>query len=408
MATNWAGNITFTGRVHRPTSTAQLRGLVATSSRVRALGSGHSFNRIADSAGELVSLDGLPPAIEVDTARSTVRVAAAVRYSQLAPRLHAAGLALANLGSLPHISVAGACATATHGSGDGNGNLATAVRALELVTAGGDLVTVDRSTDSFDGMVVSLGTIGIVTALTLDTVPAFEVRQVVYPDLPRDRFDERILTAAYSVSLFTTWAGPRFEQVWCKYAGPAEPAPPWPGAIPAGGPLHPIAGQPPTACTRQLGVPGPWHERLPHFRAEHTPSSGDELQSEYWLPRAALADAITALDRIRDRIAPALQISEIRTVAADGLWLSPAYHRDSATIHFTWRPDTNAVAGAIAAVEEALARLDVRPHWAKLFGPLGAAAAGRYERLPGFRRLRANYDPTGKFTNDFTDRLIGR
>ena len=416
MATNWAGNVTYTGRVHRPASIDELRRLVAGSARIRALGSGHSFNRIGDGPGELVSLEGLPPVIELDTAGAAVTVAAAVRYAALAPRLHAAGLALANLGSLPHISVGGACATATHGSGEHNGNLSTAVRAIELLTADGDLLTVDRSTDGFDGMVVSLGALGVVTRLTLATVPAFEVRQYVYEDLPFDTLDDRLLGAAYSVSLFTTWASPRFEQVWLKHrvdpqtADPqtAEPGPPWPGARAATGQRHPIPGQPAARCTGQLGVPGPWHERLPHFRPGFVPSSGDELQSEHFVARADLIAALTALDGIREVIAPVVQISEIRTVAADGLWLSPCYRRDSATIHFTWRPEPAAVRVAIDAVEDRLAPFDARPHWGKLFGSRGELAIGRYERLADFRRLLDRFDPAGKFGNPFVDRLVHR
>jgi len=368
-----------------------------------------------------VSLDGLPPVIDLDPAGSAVRVAAAVRYAALAPRLHAAGRALANLGSLPHISIAGACATATHGSGDNNGSLATAVRAIELVTAEGDLVTVERSTDGFDGVVVSLGALGVVTGLTLATVAAFDVRQYVYEDLPFDGLDGRILGAAYSVSLFTTWAGPRFEQVWLKHrvnpqpvnpltAGPltAEPDPPWPGARVATGQRHPIPGQPAAGCTGQLGAPGPWHERLPHFRPGFVPSSGDELQSEHFVPRADLIAALAALDGIREMIAPVVQVSEIRTVAADGLWLSPCYRRDSATIHFTWRPEPAAVRAAVAAVEDRLAPFDARPHWGKLFGSRGELAIGRYERLADFRRLLDRFDPAGKFGNPFVDRLVHR
>lgn len=422
VLTNWAGNVTFTGRVHRPASVAELQRLVAQSRRVRALGRGHSFNRLADGDGELVLLHGLPPDIDIDPELSEVTVAAGVTYAQLAPRLQKAGLALANLGSLPHVSVAGACATATHGSGPVNGSLATAVRGLELVTASGDLVRHGAT----DAMVVSLGMLGVVTRLTLSTVPAFTVGQRVYQRLPREVFDEQheqILASAYSVSLFTTWTWPGFEQVWCKYrlgsvgvrpapqprSAPASgPQPPWPGAAAATHPVHPIAALPAAPCTPQLGVPGPWHERLPHFRAEFTPSSGHELQSEYYVPRQHLPQALGALDGIRALIAPVLQISEIRTVAADDQWLSPSHHRDSATIHFTWIFDPAAVAAVVDAVEERLAPYAPRPHWAKLFGSRAAAAIGEYERLPDLQRLLAEHDPAGKFGNDFTDRHIRR
>ena len=307
--TNWAGNVTFGAeRFHRPSSVPQLQHLVAHGTRVRALGTGHSFNRLADTPGDLVSVAGLPPLIDVDTPHAAVTVSAGLRYGELATALHRAGRALRNLGSLPHISVAGACATATHGSGDANGNLATAVSSVDMVTADGDLVTVSRDGDPgwFRGAVVSLGALGVVTRMTLDTVPAFDLRQFVYEDLPYEQVAEHfgeITSSAYSVSLFTDWRRPRIRQAWLKRRADAadspDPAPRWMGGRLADGPRHPVPGMPAENCTEQLGMPGPWHERLPHFRLEFVPSAGDELQSEYLLPRAAAADGLRALEQMR-------------------------------------------------------------------------------------------------------------
>jgi alditol oxidase len=413
---NWAGNVTFAAeRFHRPGSVPELQHLVARSRRVRALGTGHSFNRLADTPGDLVSAAGLPRLIEADTARSAVTVSAGLTYGEVAVALQQAGRALPNLASLPHISVAGACATGTHGSGNGNGGLATAVSAVEMVTADGDLVTVSREADPgwFPGAVVALGALGIVTRLTLDTVPTFDVRQYVYEDLPAgqvaEHFDE-IVASAYSVSLFTDWRGPRFRQAWLKRRADAPdaggPGPRWMGGRLADGPRHPVPGMSPDSCTEQLGVPGPWHQRLPHFRLEFTPSAGDELQSEYLLPRAHATDALAALQPMADRLAPAVQISEIRTIAADEEWLSPCYQRDSAGIHFTWINDWAAVAPALALVEERLAPLRARPHWGKLFGASPGAVRVLYPRLDDFRRLRHRHDPAGKFRNDLLDRYV--
>lgn len=396
MITNWAGNVTFRAeRLHQPSSIDELRRLVASVPRVRVLGTGHSFNRIADTTGHLVSIAGLPQTIEIDPARATVTVAGGVRYGELAERLHSAGYAVPNLGSLPHISVAGACATGTHGSGDKNGNLSTSVCALEMVTADGSLVRLsrDNNEDHLEGTVIGLGALGIVTSLTLDVVPTFQARQYVYEGLPWDGLDE-IFASAYSVSAFTDWKRPRISQVWRKCVGPVEAA--WDGTAPVDGPRHPLPGMPTDNCTQQLGVLGPWHERLPHFRLSHTPSSGDELQSEFLVPRDAGAAALAAIDRIRDRVAAVLQICELRTVAADDLWLSPSYGRDSLAIHFTWVKDHDAVDPVIAAVQEALAPFDPRPHWGKLF-----VVNGRYPRMADFRELMHQYDPGGKFTNDF-------
>ena len=414
-ATNWAGNVTFSARrIHRPASLDELRRLVAGSDRIRALGTAHSFNRIADSAGDLVSVAGLPPAIALDPDRGSVTVAAGVRYGELAGHLHRTGHALRNLGSLPHISVGGACATGTHGSGDGNGSLSTAVRGLEMVTADGDLVTLSRDADGdeLDGAVVGLGCLGVVTSLTLDVVPAFGVRQYVYDGLPREqlaeRFDE-VFASAYSVSLFTGWGGGRIDQVWQKRldspdAGPPEPR--WLGARLAATSRHPVPGRSGASCTQQLGVPGPWHQRLPHFRLEFTPSAGEELQSEYLVPRGRAVEALAAIDRIAELVTPVLQVSEVRTVAADGLWLSPSYRRDSVALHFTWVKDPAAVTPVLAAVEDALAPFDARPHWGKLFGVDPDTLARGYERLPDFRRLVRRYDPAGTFRNELTDRCL--
>ncbi|MGW3354697.1 FAD-binding protein [Streptomyces bungoensis] len=408
--TNWARNITYTPKeFHRPDTLDALRGLVACSARVRVLGSGHSFNRIADPGGDgvLLSLAALPAVTDVDTAARTVRVSGGVRYAELARAVHARGLALANMASLPHISVAGSVATGTHGSGVGNGPLAAAVREVELVTADGSAVTIARGDARFDGAVTSLGALGVVTALTLDLEPAYEVEQHVFTELPLAGLDyEAVAASAYSVSLFTDWREPGFRQVWVKRRTDQAPVDfPWaPAATEA---LHPVPGMPAVNCTEQFGVPGPWHERLPHFRAEFTPSSGAELQSEYLLPRSAALDALRALDGVRPVVAGVLQTCEVRTVAADPQWLSPAHGRDSVALHFTWVEDTAAVLPVVRRVEEALAAFDPRPHWGKVFTMAPAAVRGRYPRLADFRALAGSLDPDGKFANAFVAEVLG-
>ncbi|MEU1202492.1 FAD-binding protein [Streptomyces sp. NPDC005813] len=402
--TNWAGNITYTAKeLHRPRSLDALRALVAGSTRVRVLGSGHSFNEIAEpgDGGVLLSLTGLPPAVDVDTTARTVRVSGGVRYAELARRVHEHGLALHNMASLPHISVAGSVATGTHGSGVTNGSLASAVREVELVTADGTTVTIGRDDTRFDGAVTALGALGVVTALTLDLEPAFEVSQHVFTGLPLAGLDfEAVAAAAYSVSLFTDWRQPGFGQVWLKRRTD-RPAVDFPWAAPATEAMHPVPGMPARNCTEQLGVPGPWHDRLPHFRAEFTPSSGAELQSEYLLPRSDALAALHALDAIRQVIAPLLQICEVRTVAADRQWLSPAYGRDSVALHFTWVADTQAVLPVVARVEEALAPFDARPHWGKVFTVPSGVVRARSPRLADFGALAGALDPAGTFTNAF-------
>ncbi|MFI8193582.1 D-arabinono-1,4-lactone oxidase [Streptomyces sp. NPDC085946] len=410
--TNWAGNITYTAKeLHRPRSLDALRTLVADSARVRVLGSGHSFNEIADpgSEGVLLSLADLPAVVDVDPAARTVRVGGGVRYAELARRVHAHGLALPNMASLPHISVAGSVATGTHGSGVGNGPLASAVREVELVTADGSTVTIGRGDARFGGAVTALGALGVVTALTLDLEPAFEVEQYVFTELPLTGLDpaafDTVMSAAYSVSLFTDWRAPGFRQVWVKRRTD-QPLPEFPWASPATGKMHPVPGMPAVNCTEQSGVPGPWHERLPHFRAEFTPSSGAELQSEYLLPREDAVDALRAVDGVRETVASVLQTCEVRTVAADEQWLSPSHGRDSVALHFTWVEDTEAVLPVVRRLEEALEPFGGRPHWGKVFTVPAARVRERYPRLDDFRQLAKELDPRGKFVNAFVRDLL--
>jgi xylitol oxidase len=414
--TNWAGNLTYhAARWHRPATLAELQDVVARCRRLRALGTRHSFNTLADTDADLVSLERLAPHMAVAPDRRSVTVGAGVRYGDLCRFLHREGLSLHNLASLPHISVAGACATATHGSGDNHGSLATAVTALEMVTASGDVVALSRARDghTFAGAVVALGALGVVTTLTLQVAPAFAVRQDVYEHLPlaalEAHFDE-LLSCAYSVSLFTDWRASGFNQVWVKrVVNPAEPfSPPADlfGATLARGPLHPIPGVSPVNCTEQLGVPGPWHERLPHFRLEFTPSSGEELQAEYLVPRPHAFAALRALDGLRDQLAPLVQITELRTVAADDLWLSPCYQQDCVCLHFTLVKDWPAVQRLLPVIEAVLAPFEPRPHWGKLFTLPPPLVQARYPRLPDFRRLLAHYDPEGKFRNAFVDAYV--
>ena len=413
---NWAGNYTYSAtEVSYPDTVAQVQGLIRHGSKVHALGSRHSFNTIADTPGALISLKQLDRVVAIDRDRMTVTVEAGSTYGQLGQYLHHEGFALHNLASLPHISVAGACATATHGSGDRNGNLATAVTALEMVTAGGEIVTLsrDQNKEQFLGAVVGLGGLGVVTKLTLAIEPAVEMCQYVYENLPlaqlQDHFDA-ITSLAYSVSLFTDWRSDTINQLWLKNRvtdnTPSQKDPASFGVTPAPARLHPIGTLSAVNCTEQMGIPGPWYERLPHFRIGFTPSSGEELQSEYMVPRQHAVAALSAINRIREQIAPRLLISEIRTIAADDLWMSPCYHQACVCIHFTWQKDWPAVSKILPLIEEQLEPFQARPHWGKLFTMPPARVQSLYEKLPDFRRLLQEYDPQGKFRNTFLNTYI--
>lgn len=412
---NWAGNFFFgAARIHRPTTIEQAQAIVARSVKVRVIGSRHSFNRIADTDADLISLENLPPTMRIDAARSTVTVGAGVKYGQLGQFLHRAGYALHNMASLPHISVAGACATATHGSGDANGNLATAVMGLEFVDATGAMQSITRESDgdALDGAAVSLGAFGVITALTLKIEPSYEVQQDVYEKLPFavlvDNFDA-IVSSAYSVSLFTDWRQPTVNQWWCKrkiesarFDAPAEMF----GATRARYDRHPIDSVPADSCTTQMGVPGPWHERLPHFKMEHTPSNGEELQSEYFVPREHAVAAIQAVAALGAELAPQLMISEIRTIASDRLWMSPCSGQPGVGLHFTWKKNWPEVRKLLPKLEMALSPFDARPHWGKLFTMSPDRVRSSYRRLAEFQALVRCYDMAGKFRNAFLDSYV--
>ena len=414
--TNWAGNLHYsTDRLYSADSLDQVRSYVRKQSKLKVLGTRHCFNNIADSTHRLLSLKSMDKVVALDAEAHTVTVEAGMSYGQVCPYLHGKGFALHNLASLPHISIAGACSTATHGSGEKNGNLSTAVSALEIVTASGEVVKLSRMRDgeAFRGAVVGLGALGVITKVTLDIQPTYMMRQYVYENLPlsamKDHFDA-IESSAYSVSLFTDWQNQRMNEVWIKSRdeqGQAfDATPEFFGAKRATRNLHPIAELSAENCTEQMGVPGPWYERLPHFRMGFTPSAGKELQSEYFVPREHAVEAILAVERLRDQVSPHLLISEIRAIAADNLWMSPCYEQPCVTIHFTWRQDWPAVSKLLPVIEKELAPFHARPHWGKLFTTPPSQLKSIYKKLPDFIQLSETYDPHGKFRNQFLDTNI--
>ncbi|MEM9673631.1 MAG: FAD-binding protein [Bacteroidota bacterium] len=412
---NWAGNYTYRAEnLHEPQSVEEIPELVKKLELQKPLGSRHCFNNIADSPLNQISTRHLNRVIEINKEDKTIKVEAGIRYGDFAPQLHQQGLALHNLASLPHISVAGACVTGTHGSGVTNGNLSTAVCAFEFVTPQGEVVTLSRDKDAekFNGAVVNLGAIGLIIQMTLDAQKTFEVRQDLFQDLPlaslEKHFDE-IMSSGYSVSLFTDWQDKKVSQIWIKRKADqniADLSTDYFGAKAATRNLHPITRLSAEHCTQQMGKLGPWFERLPHFKMGFTPSSGEELQSEYFVSRENAVDAILALERIGDQIYPQLLISEIRTIAADNLSMSPCYQRDAVAIHFTWKQNWNEVQKLLPKIEAELAPYDVRPHWGKLFTIDSRVLASRYEKLPEFMKIVKEYDPEGKLRNDYLNTTI--
>ncbi len=409
---NWAGNLNYASTdVRRPESVAELAELIAGARRVKALGSRHSFNRVGDTDGVHVLLDALPQHIELDRERQTVRVTGGVSYGALCRTLEQSGAAIHNLASLPHISVAGAVQTGTHGSGVNNPSLAGAVVGIDLIRPSGEQVSLSHGDgDEFLGSVVGLGALGIVTGLELAVRPSFRMRQRVLENLPWERAladFTPLVSSAYSVSLFTDYAGDAISQVWLKALDSEPPIRDRFGAAPATRPRHPLPGMSGENCTVQMDEPGPWLDRLPHFRHEFTPSKGEELQSEFILPLEHAPAALEAVRSLADKLAPLLFVSEIRTGAADEFWLSPFYRQQSVALHFTWKPLQQEVEAVLPRLEDLLRPFGARPHWGKLFTPGGHDWESLYPRFADFRLLAAAHDPAGKFRNGLLDSLLG-
>ena len=411
--TNWAGNYTYQAKnFYQPKSMDELKSLIQNADVFKPLGSTHCFNDIADSPVTQISTQHLRNVVALDEKEKTVTIECGMRYGDLAPLLEEKGYALHNLASLPHISVVGACATATHGSGVENGNLASAVVGMEFITPNGQEITLTKDDPDFLGAVVHLGALGMVTQITLEIEETYEVKQEVFQNLPLasaiESFDD-IMSGGYSVSLFTDWMNDLVSQVWVKrkvLPGETPIGNDYFGAIAAKKKLHPITRLSAIHCTEQLGEPGPWFERLPHFKMGFTPSSGDELQSEFFVDRSNAVDAFQALERMRDLFFPHLFISEIRSIAADKLWMSTAYQKDAIAFHFTWQPHDEDVARIIPMIEKELAPYLVVPHWGKLFSMDKNKIHERYSRMNDFLALIDRFDPDKRLRNAYLQESI--
>lgn len=407
---NWSKNVDFNDRAYlQPESLAELQEIVKSNQKLRARGTAHCFNEIANTSSYAINLSRMPKLIEVDSAARSVRVAAGLKYGELAPMLHEQGWALDNLASLPHISIAGSISTGTHGSGINNKNLANQVLSLDLVTAEGELRHIDRANPAFNAVVVGLGMGGVVYQYELKIEPTYQIRQVIYPNIPLDvlqRNFDGIMGTAYSVSYFTDWSSEQVGNLWCKFRDGELIPESIGGCAQADKKYHPIPSVDPVACTDQLGKPGYWHERLSHFKLDFTPSVGEEIQTEFFVDRKDAAAAIEAVSKLGAEITPLLWITELRTVAEDELWLSGAFQRDTLAIHFTWKK-LDAIYPVIEKVEAALRPFNYRPHWGKVFTADATYLKSVYPKMGEFQALMQALDPGKKFENSFTRKNVG-
>ncbi len=411
---NWSGHTSFTARrYHEPTSVEEIQDIVSSSSQVRVIGSRHSFNGIADSSVDQLWLGAMNQKVIIDTLNKKATVPAGITYTELCPVLEETGFALTNLASLKHITVAGAVTTATHGSGNGVGNLATVVSGVEMVSANGDLVeyTREQNPDIFPGVVVSLGALGIITRYTLDLVPSFLIQQDSYENIPFSEVYEHygeITNSAYSVSLFPTWQNDYCETLVLKRkASSKEP-------LSTPDTFFGARSRPPEKARKAsegrsyspFGKPATWHESLPHYSLHEPEKMGNELQSEYFLPRENLVEALKAVQSLKEDLEPILGGSEIRSVAADDLWMSPANGQDIVGIHFNWLKKWDGIKLFLPKLEAALRPYSAMPHFGKLFHMGHEELKEVYPALNNFRKLILESDPEGKFNNDFIKKYI--
>ena len=402
---NWSKNVDFNDKSYfQPTTLSELQGLIRNNPKVRARGTAHCFNEIANTSSVAINLTKMPKTIEISAGKKSVLVAAGLTYGELAPALHTQGWALNNMASLPHISIAGSISTGTHGSGIKNQNLANQVLSLDIVTAEGELRHIDRTNPAFNALVVGMGLGGVVYQYELKIEPTYGIRQIIYPEIPLDilqRNFDQIMGTAYSVSYFTDWSNAKVGNLWCKFRADEIIPESIGGSKYADKKYHPIPSEDPVACTEQLGVAGNWHDRLSHFKLEFTPSVGEEIQAEFFVDRKDAAAAIEAVSQLGPEITPLLWITELRTIAADNLWLSGAFERDTLAIHFTWKKD-DAIYPVIEKVEAALRPFTYRPHWGKVFTADAQYLNSAYPKINEFKALVEGLDPTSKFENSFT------
>ena len=405
---NWATNIDFhDAKTLHPQSIEELASIVSSSPNVRVRGTAHCFNTIADTNHTAVVLDAMPKQLTINVVSKTATVSAGLIYSEISELLEAQGWAIHNLASLPHITIGGATATGTHGSGIKNGALHTSIRSVELMRPDGTLHKLTRGVDEeFYAVIVGLGLTGIAVSFELDIEPTFQIMQTIYGELPLKVFGENIieiLSGAYSVSFFSTWDDDQVCEIW--YKSKTTPPATYFGASARTEKAHPIFGEDATAATEQFGQPGPWHLRLPHFKIGQTPSAGKELQSEFFVDSKNAAAAFAAFHAISKDFRHKVLVTEIRSVAADDYWMSPAYGRESVAFHCTWMLDDE-VPHLVSLIEAVLQPFSFRPHVGKVFNVGSYHLRKVLPKFDEFREYVMKTDPGGKFQNDFTRALL--
>ncbi len=422
---NWAGDQSCTPlAIQRPRTREQLVAAVASAAsagqRLRVAGSGHSFTEAALTDGTMLRVEALNRVLDADPASGLVKVEAGIVLADLNERLHERGLALENLGDIDRQTLAGAISTATHGTGTGLRNISAQVEAIELVTADGELRSLEGGGELLAAR-VGLGALGAIYSVTLRAVPAFTLHRV---DTPRplgevlDRFDE----LADRNDHFEFFVFPHTDMALTIERNRSELAPKPPGRLGAWVSdvlVENTLGDLALRLTRRRPSLIP---RLSAAAAKMM-SQGERLdrsyrifanerrirftEMEYALPREHGPEAVRrVLELIGRRGNEVAMPIECRVVAADDALLSPAHERPTAyvAVHqyqgMQWRP-------YFEAVEEIMGSYEGRPHWGKRHFQTHETLAGRYPRWADFAAVRDRLDPERAFANEYTERVLG-
>lgn len=406
--------------VQRAVKAAQAQGLT-----VKAVGAGHSFTGIAVAPGVLLELDDMQGLVSADAGSGLVTVLGGTRLHRMPGLLAPYGLAMQNLGDIDRQSIAGAIATGTHGTGKGFGGIATQVRGLTLVTAEGEFLRIDaeRNADMLSGAVVGLGALGIVVEVTLQCVPAF-LLHAVDSRVPIDDALETLHERAADADHLEFYWHPHTDVALMKTQT----------RLPESAARHPIPmlrrwvdetvlsnGVFGAYCAASRIAPAiiPPFNRLAvrlTGHAEYTDRSHRVLvhdravrfrEMEYAIPADDVVPAVQAIRKLIDQRGWRIEFPiEVRFAAADDLWLSTAYGRDSAyvAVHRYWRADPRAY---FDAVEQIMLDLGGRPHWGKLHSLDDEQLRARYPRFDDFLALRNRLDPGRLFGNRHLERVLG-
>uniref|UniRef100_A0A915D0Y3 FAD-binding PCMH-type domain-containing protein n=1 Tax=Ditylenchus dipsaci TaxID=166011 RepID=A0A915D0Y3_9BILA len=417
---NWGGNFNFsTQDIKYPTTTAGVQQLVKEcKGKIRPVGTRHSFSEIANTNDTLICLVHMNLILSVDPSVPSVTVQAGITYTDLIPFLQSIGLAIPMMASLGEISIAGAINTAVHGSGAGIGNLATQVLGLQMVLADGSVVQYSKGQNDTElaAATVGLGALGIVTQVTLQAQPTYNLAINVFENMDMSVLDTQLYNithSGYAINMWSTFGTPGvLDQVWITtkvdsngvnaYGNVSQLY----GAPAATAQSSPIAALPPTYVVPQMGIVGPYYERLTDYDLGLSGQEGQQTQSEYYVDFDDFVPALKALQTLSAEINAVVYVALFRITEKDELWMSPQYKKTTMAIHFSWQPKLDQVMALLPKIEAALAPFNPIPHWGKLYTLKPEQYLPLLPKYPEWREQVELHDPTHKFRNKWLEENI--